>query len=100
MKLRCTQIRLDTDFEKLYETSPKKKLCMLRNARKGSIGRNEGKKAAFFVTNSEQKCRKKAESVSFEGIKRGRLELTETREAKSVLHSGLRQVLGEANRLL
>lgn len=87
LKQRTGQMRFEKDFEKLYDPSPKRKLSMLRNARRGS----------FTVQRKYSVSEVKCDSLG----KRVRLNATEFMEqAAGNLHTGLRKILGEHNRCL
>ncbi len=91
LKQRTGQMRFEKDFEKLYDPSPKRKLSMLRSARRGSFTMQ--RKCSVFLTRSEVK----SDSLG----KRVRLNSTELMEkAAGNHHTGLRKILVEHNRSL
>lgn len=89
LKQRTGQMRFEKDFEKLYEPSPKRKLSMLRNVRRGSF--TVQRKCAVSLTRSEVKsdslCR---------GVRLNSSEFLE--KATRNLHTGLRKIMGDHNR--
>jgi len=112
LKLRAGQVRFDKDFERLYEPCPKRKLSMLRSARRGSFTLEGKRRNSAVLTWSEGKTGKKSDSMSFESGKKARLDISESiiekatsllesnRLTSSSVHFGLRSILGEVNRLL
>lgn len=112
LKLRAGQVRFDKDFERLYDPSPKRKLSMLRSARRGSFTLEGKRRNSAVLTWSEGKTGKKSDSMSLEAGKKARLDMSESiiekatflleskRFSSSTLHAGQRSILGEANRHL